>query len=164
MSSTKQLCLFCARLCLTMSSFVCELDGETVGCTCLSWVNLNCRAMKSKNSSFPRTSCLTGAWCGETHTQHRYCLEIYPWSPKPSGNTTLQQFTRISGHRTHQQGSLGQLHTTRHCFCSKKTLKLKQSVPPPKTPDPVDGRRHIKLQVGLLRHETAFNHTTPYSL
>ncbi|KAL3163290.1 hypothetical protein ABBQ32_009684 [Trebouxia sp. C0010 RCD-2024] len=29
---------------------------------------------------------------------------------------------------------------------SKKTLKLKQSVPPPKTPDPVDGRRHIELQ------------------
>ena len=36
--------------------------------------------------------------------------------------------------------------------CSKKTLKLKQSVPPPKTPDPVDGRRHIELQVVRVTH------------
>ena len=43
--------------------------------------------------------------------------------------------------------SLNFVLTKDHWICSKKTLKLKQSVPPPKTPDPVDGRRHIELQV-----------------
>lgn len=39
--------------------------------------------------------------------------------------------------------------------CSKKTLKLKQAVPPPKTPDPVDGRRHIELQARCLQSASA---------
>ena len=38
--------------------------------------------------------------------------------------------------------------TNRHpLLCSKKALKLKQSVAPPRTPEAVDGRRHIELQV-----------------
>ena len=50
----------------------------------------------------------------------------------------------------HHSAVVWWVHMSMLC-CSKKTLKLKQPVPPPKTPDPVDGRRHIELQARCLQ-------------
>lgn len=110
---------------------------------------LCCRAMKSKNSSFPQILCSIGEWYAVTLTQHRSCLGTCLWCPKRSRKLLSNLFIaeRNLQMRLSFYSSPNPVLTEDYWICSKKALKLKQSVPPPKTPDPVDGRRHIELQV-----------------
>ena len=105
--------------------------------------------MKSKNSSSPQTLCLIGEWYAVTLTRHRSCLGTCLWYPKRSGKLLSNRLIAERELRMHLSFYSSPLPvlTEDYWMCSKKTLKLKQSVPPPKTPDPVDGRRHIELQV-----------------